>query len=143
MTIRAAIASDAAAIAILAGELGYPATAEEMRVRMSVLSPTDTVFVYDDEGEVVAWIQVTLSSSLESGPFAEIRGLIVAGTHRSRRLGEQLVAVAEDWARAQGAPRMRVRSNVLRERTHAFYERLGYHVTKSQKVFDKGLRDED
>ena len=30
-----------------------------------------------------------------------------------------------------------VRSNIIRERTHVFYERLGYAVTKTQKVFRK------
>ena len=45
--------------------------------------------------------------------------------------------LAEEWAARHGCPRVRVRSNVIRERTHRFYERLGYRAVKSQKVFDK------
>jgi len=32
-----------------------------------------------------------------------------------------------------------VRSNIVRERAHDFYLRLGYTITKSQKVFRKKL----
>jgi hypothetical protein len=35
--------------------------------------------------------------------------------------------------------RIRVRSNVARERTRKFYEKHGYVVTKTQNVFDKML----
>jgi hypothetical protein len=33
-----------------------------------------------------------------------------------------------------------VRSNVLRERAHAFYRREGYGEIKQQRVFEKSLR---
>jgi hypothetical protein len=35
---------------------------------------------------------------------------------------------------------MRVRSNIVRERAHAFYEGYGYHSSKTQRVFVKPLR---
>ena len=50
-----------------------------------------------------------------------------------------MLPAATDGEAYRGLSRMRVRSNSLRERTHAFYERLGYRVTKSQKAFDKTL----
>jgi len=34
---------------------------------------------------------------------------------------------------------VRVRSNVVRERAHRFYERLGFVEVKKQKVLDKPL----
>jgi len=61
----------------------------------------------------------------------------VAEAQRSGGVGAALVAAAEEWARVKLCARIRVRSNVVRERTHRFYERLGYRVVKSQKVFDK------
>jgi GNAT superfamily N-acetyltransferase len=60
-----------------------------------------------------------------------------AQAQRSGGVGAALVAAAEEWARVKSCARLRVRSNVVRERTHRFYERLGYRVVKSLKVFDK------
>lgn len=139
--VRAAEATDAAMLASLSEELGYPATETEMVQRLSALaaSPDDAVFVAVLGLAPVAWIHVAIATLLESPRHAEIRGLVVTGALRGRGIGAQLVAHAEEWARARGVARVRVRSNLLRERAHAFYERLGYAVAKSQKVFDKRL----
>jgi GNAT superfamily N-acetyltransferase len=138
LNVRRAARNDDVLIAALAGELGYPATADEMRSRLDALPATEAVFVAVDPN-VIAWIQVGITVALESGAFAEIRGLVVNEAHRSRGIGAVLVAAAEEWASAQGMVRMRVRSNVVRERTHRFYERRGYVVKKSQKSFEKRL----
>ena len=138
MIVRNATRDDADALASLAGELGYPSTPDEMLVRFDALPPTEAVLVAA-EPNVIAWIQVGITSALESGTFAEIRGLVVQESHRSRGIGALLVDAAEQWARERGLRRMRVRSNVLRERTHRFYERLGYTTKKSQKAFEKAL----
>ena len=138
VSVRAAAREDANALAALAGELGYPSTTDEMLVRFDALPESETVLIAADPN-VIAWIQVGMTFSLESGAFAEIRGLVVQESHRSRGVGALLVDAAEQWARARGMSRMRVRSNVIRERTHRFYERLGYVVKKSQKAFEKSL----
>ncbi len=139
VTVRAAEPRDIEAIAALAGELGYPSTPDEIRARLRHLPPdVNAIFVADD-GQAIGWVHVAAQMSLESGAFAQIRGLIVAETHRGRGIGARLVAAAEEWARARNAPRMRVVSNVIRERTHVFYERNGYRVTKEQKAFEKRL----
>ena len=133
--------SDTAALASLAGELGYPTDAAEMSTRLAALSESrnDAIFVAVLGLTPVAWIHVALVTLLEAPLHAEIRGLIVTASLRSFGLGAQLVASAEEWARSRGVTRIRVRSNVVRERTHAFYERLGYTTTKAQKVFDKQI----
>lgn len=139
--IRLAARNDAAALASLAEELGYPTSPSEIGERLSALSasPNDAVFVAVLGLTPVAWIHVTTVTLLESERHAEIRGLVVTSSLRARGLGAQLVARAEEWARAQGVSRIRVRSNAVREQTHRFYERLGYAVKKEQKVFDKAL----
>jgi GNAT superfamily N-acetyltransferase len=53
--------------------------------------------------------------------------------------GARLLEVAEEWSRKQGCRSMSVRSNVIRERAHKFYERQGYEHYKSQKAFRKSL----
>ena len=108
-----------------------------MERRLAALDDRDTVFVADHDGACRGWIQLSVVESLESGRFAEIRGLVVAEGERGSGIGAALVGAGEEWARARGCRRVRVRSNVVRERTHRFYERLGYRAVKSQKVFDK------
>ncbi len=126
-------------LAVLAGELGYPTSTEEIRSRLGELTANDAVLVAVLGETQVGWIHVTLVTLLESPRHAEIRGLVVLSALRSRGIGASLVRDAEAWARTHGVTRIRVRSNAVRERTHAFYERLGYTTTKTQKVFDKNL----
>ena len=42
-------------------------------------------------------------------------------------------------ADARGLPEVSVRSNVVREESHPFYERLGYTRAKTQHVYRKAL----
>jgi GNAT superfamily N-acetyltransferase len=139
--IRPAEPGDAEAMARLSAELGYPATPAEVRERLAALAvdPREVVLVAAAGGEVIGWIQVGVTLSLESEPFAEIRGLVVAEDRRGGGIGAALVARAEAWAAARGCARIRVRSNVVRERAHRFYARAGYRVAKTQAVFEKGL----
>ena len=141
MQFRRALPDDAPAIASLAGELGYPCDVAAMRARLApvLASEDDAVFVAVSGVAVVGWAHVAVVRSVESDPFAVLLGIVVASALRSRGAGARLLREAEEWARARGLDRIRVRSNVVRERTHAFYERHGYTVTKSQKVFDKKL----
>lgn len=137
--IRPAQESDAVRIADLLRQLGYPTPAEEVVLRLRRVSAAavvnDAVLVACIEDSAIGWIQVAIVDSLESGPFAEIRGLVVDEAHRGARIGETLVRAAEAWAREHGQTRLRVRSNVIRERAHRFYLRLGYEQAKTQAVF--------
>ena len=76
---------------------------------------------------------------LEVERRAEVNGLVVDETARSRGGGAVLLAAAEKWARGKRCTSMSVRSNVLRERAHGFYLRNGYEHYKTQKAFRKGL----
>jgi GNAT superfamily N-acetyltransferase len=139
MNVRAARAGDAAAIATLAGELGYPSSEEQMSARLAALRvDSDIVLVATMNEDVVGWIHIAIIHQLESDAFAEIRGLVVTATERGNGTGSQLVAAAEEWARER-ATKIRVRSNITRIETRAFYEKRGYIVTKTQNVFDKKL----
>ncbi len=138
--IRIARKSDAEVLARLAGELGYPASSREIAQRLLKLSASSqhTVFVAHKRS-VVGWIQVSLIHSLESGSFAEIAGLVVAGSRQNTGIGSRLVAAAEHWASSRGVERIRVRTNVIRQQARSFYRNRGYKLTKTQEVFDKLL----
>jgi len=139
--LRRAEGRDAADVARLAEQLGYPTDETSMRERLEAaqLSGGRDVIVAERDGRVRGWIEVIIVESLATDPFAEIHGLIVDEEERGRGLGARLVAAAEAWALQRGMPRIRVRSNVARERTRTFYEKHGYVVTKTQHVFDKML----
>lgn len=139
--LRRAEARDAGDVAHLATQLGYPTDAESMRERLEAaqVSGQRDVIVAERDGRVRGWIEVIIVESVASDPFAEIHGLIVDETERGGGLGARLVAAAEAWAVQRGMQRMRVRSNVARERTRKFYEKHGYVVTKVSNVFDKML----
>ena len=141
--IRPARVDDAADIARLGTELGYPSTEAEMRTRIERLLVSDAYFlmVAEVEARIVGWIAAERRLLLESGERAEIVGLIVTGTARRTGIGHDLVEAAEDWARRQGLNRMAVRSSVTRAESHPFYERLGYVRAKTQHAYLKPLTD--
>ena len=142
LRIRRARASDAPQLAALTGQLGYPATAAQIRKRLQGIKPDSqhAVFVaeYAKDG-VIGWVHVSRQPLLEVEIRAEVNGLVVAEGQRSLGAGAQLLAAAEDWARKHGCKNMSVRSNVIRERAHKFYERNGYEHYKTQKSFRKPL----
>jgi len=144
LNIRSAKKSDVAALAKLADELGYPVTSPEMKNRFEKLSSNSGHEIFVAElGSIVGWIHVSLVNSLESDSFAEIRGLIVAETHRGTGIGTRLVASAERWAEKKGCRRIRVRTNIVREEARTFYTKRGFQSTKTQEVFDKILQRDD
>ncbi len=142
LKIRRAKSADAQQIAALCGQLGYPATAAQMRARLRRIAPAsqNAVFVADSKKDgLIGWVHVSKQPLLEVEIRAEVNGLVVAEGQRSLGAGARLLAAAEDWARKHGCKGMSVRSNVIRERAHKFYERNGYEHYKTQKSFRKPL----
>jgi GNAT superfamily N-acetyltransferase len=141
LKIRRAKGSDAACLAALSGELGYPVTTAEMGSRLSRLKPAadNAVFVAETRGEVIGWVHVSVTYLLEVALRAEVNGLVVSEKQRSNGAGARLLEAAEKWARGKRCVNMSVRSNVVRERAHTFYERHGYEHYKTQKAFRKLL----
>jgi len=140
--IRQAQMDDAPQIATLATQLGYPSSPEEISARLrSILSdPAHVVYVADVPGSGArGFAHVHAGIALESGPRAELLGLVTDAALRSRGLGALLVAEAERWARARGFDSLCVRCNVVRAHAHRFYERLGFQCSKTQKYFRKSL----
>jgi GNAT superfamily N-acetyltransferase len=142
LKIRKAKRTDAARIAALSGELGYPATTKQIETRFLRLLPRSKHALLVAEGpgaELVGWIHVSVANLIESDSRAEVNGLIVAEAHRSLGAGAKLLEAAENWARTCGCRTVNLRSNVIRERAHKFYERQGYEHYKTQKAFRKPL----
>lgn len=141
VNIREATATDAAALAELSTQLGYPTPPGEAAQRLQVLEgrPGNAVLVAEEDGRVLGWLHVCGMFFLESPPFAEVAGLVVDQASRGRGTGKVLLAAAARWAAEQGFGKLRVRSNVIRESAHRFYEREGFRRVKSQVVLDLEL----
>ncbi|OOG46781.1 GNAT family N-acetyltransferase [Rhodanobacter sp. C01] len=140
--LRRACAEDAAEIARLAGELGYPAETQTMTVRLAALLPQPQQHVMvaqADDGRLLGWIAVERRLTLESGERIEIVGLVVDTAARGSGIGHVLVSDAEHWARQQGFDAIWVRSNVTRFQSHPFYQRLVYVHRKTQHAYTKLL----
>lgn len=142
ITLRPASFDDSAAIAALVGELGYSASDDEIKARLPLLLDSDRYFLAvatAADGVLLGLVNAERRLNIESGTSFELTGLVVASGARRTGVGSALVAAAESWARAHGANAMRVRSNVVRPESHAFYARLGYGLQKTQHCYARSL----
>jgi GNAT superfamily N-acetyltransferase len=141
-SIRPANLADAKRLAELSNQLSYVSTPAEIAVRLPALQKSDEHAVFIAEttaGGVVGFVHVQVRHAVEHHPRAEVASLVVDESLRSKGIGARLMQAAESWATNRGMITIVLRSNVTRERAHAFYERLGYKHTKSQKFFLKTL----
>ena len=141
-TLRRARADDAAELARLSGQLGYPqdATVFASRLRRLLVSADHPVIVAtDDDRSLLGFVALENRLMLELGERVEIVGLAVDEGARRRGIGQALVHAAEDWAREIGVAEVMVRSNIARAQSHPFYEGAGFTRTKTQHVYRKRL----
>ena len=138
--IRPVTMTDAAALAHLMGELGYPSTAEEIERRLArnAQQHESDAWVAVRDGVSVGFAAgLLLWSYVSNGASAQLTSLVVASTARGMGVGRQLVAHFEEWARDRGATRVVVTSALHRDDAHAFYPAIGYPETG--KRFGKPL----
>lgn len=133
-------ADDAPAVAELTTQLGYPSSEAAIRRRFQGLGrEDDALYVAESDGKVVGWIHARAVYLLEIDPLAEIWGLVVGDRSRGRGVGVALIEAVERWARERGLGMIQVRSNVIRERAHRFYQREGYEIVKTSYTMSKSL----
>lgn len=125
----------------LAGQLGYPSSEKQIRLRMERMTDDDhAVFVAEEPGgKLAGWIGLYIFRSVELDPCAFISGLVVDEAFRSHGIGHVLLSAGEDWARDRGCLVICVSSNVTRSRAHGFYVENGYQNRKTQYNFLKNL----
>jgi GNAT superfamily N-acetyltransferase len=140
--VRKATMADIQAITKLSIQLGYPSQTDEItatNLEWIFGSENDDAFVADFKGWVIGWMQVTYVVRLESKPFCELVGLVVEERARGGGVGKLLVARAMEWARERGTETLRLRTNVNRKEAHKFYEKIGFTLTKEQRVYGMNL----
>lgn len=132
VTLRNAGVEDAADIAGLITELGYPTAPDEMRDRLdALLAGGDVVaFVAEHEGRVLGLAGASLSRYFEkSGRYARLLVLVVADSGRRLGIGGMLIGRVEQWAKESGAREIFVNSGSHRVQAHRFYEGKGFRPT--------------
>ena len=146
MRIREAEASDSAAIAVLLGQLGYPAPPEDIPRRLDAVknfSNAIAMVAEDSERGVVGIVTAHVFPSIHSGDLrAWLTTIVVLDTARGEGIGSSLVSFAEEWAAKRGVPSIAVTSGKQRERTHKFYQERDYEWTglRFMKTFPKPPR---
>lgn len=142
IVIREARVADVPALTRLCGQLGYASDEAQVLRRFERVRADREyrIFVAEDAtGAVVGWVQVHLTRWLAADLRGEVAGLIVADSARGHGVGRQLMQAAEAWTKEQGGPTLSLRSNVVRKEAHAFYQHLGYTVSKTSLNLKKEL----
>jgi ribosomal protein S18 acetylase RimI-like enzyme len=130
--VREAQRRDAAAVAALLGELGYPSSQAQASERVERIAADRTTWLVVAElGEELAGFGVLHVQNLveRDEPGCEVAGLVVGERFRRRGVGEALMGALEEEARARGGKVMVLNTAHRRADAHAFYEAIGYEHT--------------
>ncbi|MFG2057173.1 GNAT family N-acetyltransferase [Micromonospora sp. NPDC048930] len=135
---------DAARVAVLLTQLGYPTEEPEASVRLSYWldDPESVLIGAEVRGELAGVVALHVCPLLEvTGKWARLVALVVDEGKRSKGIGRRLVAAAESRAKELGCLRMEVTSSRKRDDAHRLYRRQGYEdVCERSARFMKLLR---
>ena len=128
IAIRQARPTDAAALADLIGELGYPTDEAHVLVRLSRMDlARDVVLIATvDERPVGSGSMHVFPQMHKDAGLAYVATVVVTESLRRRGIGERLMHALEAQAEARGCNRVELASGNRRPEAHRFYERLGY-----------------
>ena len=140
LTIRPMTETDAAAVAELSRQLGYPSDAEMVRRRFRAVDPADFLVVAVNDADVpIGFIHGRMTRTVEADARAHIVGLVVSSKARRAGVGRCLIAEVERWGSTTDAEAVVVKSNIARREAHDFYPAVGYEKIKTQAVYLKRL----
>jgi GNAT superfamily N-acetyltransferase len=130
--VRGAQVEDAAAVAALLGELGYPTTPAQAADRLARIAadPSTWVILAEVDSEIVGLGALHVQNLVERDEIGcEVAGLVVGERFRRHGIGEVLMQALEDEARRRGGRVMVLNTAHRRADAHVFYEALGYEHT--------------
>ena len=141
--IRRAKSSDAARIAELSGQLGYPAKPAEIAQRLRKIKPASHHAVLVAESPERESYRLAarqrLSSARDATACRSEWHWWWRTTNEAAGRAPCSCALRNSGRAKRGCKSMSVRSNVIRERAHQFYLRHGYEHYKTQKAFRKPI----
>jgi GNAT superfamily N-acetyltransferase len=126
--VRRAAPDDLPGLAALLGELGYPASPEELERRLARLH--GEVFVAADDGEPLGLAALQILHVLQrDAPAARLTALVVREDARGRGVARVLIDAVEAAARQAGCDHLHVTTANHRADAHAAYRALGFEDT--------------
>jgi GNAT superfamily N-acetyltransferase len=137
--IRPPARDDAAALASLMGELGYPVSPQVLWSRIDAMaSPSHCTLVAEVDGKVAGFVGCSALAIYESDiPTCWIMALAVASPFRRHGVGRALLQAVERWCAHRGIPDIRLHSGEARAEAHGFYEACGF--SRAGARFKKAL----
>lgn len=140
MIVREATSRDGAAIAALAGELGFAISADDVAARLpGFRALAELPFVADEAGRILGCLTWHVMPVLHRpAPVGRITMLIVTIDAQRRGIGKALVEAAEARLRQRGCGLIEVTSNTRLIEAHRFYEHHGYERTSHRFAKDIG-----
>ncbi len=120
-----------------------PAAAMEAEGRASLKAdPPLVVFVADDAGRVIGFIELDLRSVAEgctSSPVPYIEGRFVDQAQRGQGVGAALMAAAEAWSREHGFTELASDTQADNRLSQQVHRALGFEQAEALIVFRKDL----
>jgi len=141
-SIRKMKETDGNRICELAAQLGYEMDIAQFFGRVSLLNqnPNHSIWVADSpETGVAALIHLEKTIQLVSQPRLEVIALVVDQKLRGSGLGKRLMRYAESFAKSEDLSEITLTTNVKRDETHAFYEKIGFLKLKTSHRYLKIL----
>jgi GNAT superfamily N-acetyltransferase len=105
------------------------ATAKKKFARINCY-PNYAVYIAERDGEIVGTFELLIMDNLaHSGkPSAIVEDVAVKKTFHGSGVGKAMMLEAMEISKKAGCYKMMLSSNLKRERTHRFYESLGFAV---------------
>jgi N-acetylglutamate synthase-like GNAT family acetyltransferase len=129
--LRDALAEDAAAIASLLTQLGYPVGGDSVVQRLERLRRAgDRVVIAEVGGHIAGVAHLQVLPAIEyDGPTARLAALVVDENSRRSGVGGALVEAVEAEARGRGCALLFLTTAERRADAHAFYRAVGFERT--------------
>ncbi len=140
--IRSAKKDDCPGITELSNQLGYLSSLDKVCEILDLVLTRDDhqVYIVEKDNLIVGYIHLVSTMCIGSNPFVEIAALIVHKSYQNKGVGKLLIKEAEKWTRSNGLTDIRIRSNIIREEAHQYFQRKGFQDLKTQHVFLKHLK---
>jgi GNAT superfamily N-acetyltransferase len=137
LRVRPAEEADAAPVAVLVTQLGYPSDASQVLARMRRVQddPDIRMFVAESDAGVIGMIGVMVFPAFHrDGLHGYITALAVEEVARGSGAGGALLTAAEAWFAGRGIGKVTLTTAAHREQAHRFYERHGYEFNGRRYV---------
>ena len=141
IAIREMEPTDIAVCRLLLSQLGYDLNLQEMKRRYEAIKQKQdhAIFVGEQDGQVVALLHLYERPAFDKPPEVIVQALVVDQNCRGTGVGKAMMNIAERWALDRGFSSVALRSSVSRSDAHAFYNRIGYKVEATSRLFRNNL----